>query len=716
MLVSWNWLNDYVALDMTPAELSHRLMMAGLNHESTTEVAGDFCIDLEITSNRPDCLGHIGIAREVAVLWKRGLCIPAAAPPSGAAAPSSGAATIDSLAAVTIESPTLCPRYIARVIRGCRIANSPEWLAKRLRTVGVAVINNVVDITNYVLLECGQPLHAFDLSRLRQRRIVVREARANEPFQAIDHKTYTLQAGMCVIADAERPVAVGGVMGGAESEVTPATTELLIEAADFLPRSIRATARALNLHSPSSYRFERGVDPEAIDWASRRCCELILELAGGELAAGAIDVGPAATSRAVAGGSPAAGSVGVPAAGVVGSSVGNAAGSSVGNAAGRAPVTLRWSQLSRILGIDIPAAEAARILTALGNREAARDDRGITVIPPSWRRDLTREIDLVEEVARIHGYEAIPEDVQVPMAPSQRTDDDRVLRRVRELLAAAGFDEAMTVSVVREELSSAFSPWTQAEPLVSGTPILRGADRLRRSLVPSLLEARRINESLANPIAELFETAAIYLPRSGALPEEKWALGLVSGRDFQAVKGVVEALLHALCPSATFTVAGTDQPLFHPDRACQLLLNGQSLGYLGELSPPGLRQFELRAATVAAEIDLRVVARAAELVRKFSPLSPFPAITRDLNLVVDETVRWNALSTAAQAAGGPWLEAIEYRETYRDPAKDGPRKKRLLLSLVLRSPDRTLTSEEADGVRNAVVTACHTQLGAVLLA
>lgn len=708
MLVSWNWLNDYVALDMTPAELSHRLMMAGLNHESTTAVAGDFCVDLEITSNRPDCLGHIGIAREVSVLWKRGLCIPAATP-AASAVPVAG------LAAVAIEAPTLCPRYIARVIRGCRIGASPEWLASRLRTVGVAVINNVVDITNYVLLECGQPLHAFDLARLRQRRIVVRETRANEPFLAIDHKTYVLPAGMCVIADAERPVAVGGVMGGADTEVTPSTTELLIEAADFLPRSIRATARALNLHSPSSYRFERGVDPEAIDWASRRCCELILELAGGELAAGSIDVGPAAPGQPTSGSA-----TGSATGGGTGSGTGTATGSGpstgMATAAGRAPVTLRWSQLARILGIEIPADEAARILTALGNRETARDAHCVTVIPPSWRRDLSREIDLVEEVARIHGYEAIPEDVQVPMAPSHRTDEDRVLRRVRELLAAAGFDEAMTVSVVREELSKAFSPWTLAEPLVSGTPILRGADRLRRSLVPSLLEARRINESLANPIAELFETAAIYLPREGVLPEEKWALGMVSGRDFPAVKGVIEALLHALCPTAAFTVAGTDQPLFHPDRACQLLLNGQTLGYLGELSAPGLRQFELRAATVAAELDLRVIARAAELVRKFTPLSPFPAITRDLNLVVDEAIRWNSLSTAVQAAGGAWLEAVEYRETYRDPAKDGPRKKRLLLSLVLRSPDRTLTSEEADAVRDAVVAACHSQLGATLLA
>lgn len=670
MLVSWNWLKDFVSLVMSADELSHRLMMAGLNHESTTTVADDVAIDLEITSNRPDCLGHLGIAREISVLWNTPLTLPRAAPVATGG-------SVEDQTSITVECPELCPRYVARVIRGCRIGPSPTWLANRLQTVGVAVINNVVDITNYVLLECGQPLHAFDLARLRGRRIIVRQPRGDEPFEAIDHKTYTLRPGMCVIADAERPVAIGGVMGGADTEVSAATTELLIEAADFAPRSIRATARALNLHSPSSYRFERGVDPEGIEWASRRCCELILELAGGELSSGVIDVGT--------------------------------------RPAARLPVTLRWSQLKRILGIEIPAETAARILVALGNREAAQDAQSITVTPPSWRRDLTREIDLVEEVARIHGYEAIPEDVQVPMVPSHRTDDDRVLRRVREVLTAAGFDEAMTVSVVREELSRAFSPWTDAEPLIAAIPILRGADRLRRSLIPSLLEARRVNESLANPTAELFETAAAYLPRPQQLPDEKWLLGLVSGRGFAAVKGTLESLVESMCSGSKLTVAPLQQPLLHPDRSCQLLLDGKPLGFLGELTPAGLKQFELRAGTVAAEIDLRPLANSTHFVRKFSPLSPFPAMTRDLNLVVAEAVRWHDLAATVRRSGGEWVEAVEYRETYRDPQKDGADKKRLFFSLTLRSPERTLTSEEADSVRTQVVAACHSEWGAILL-
>jgi phenylalanyl-tRNA synthetase beta chain len=301
------------------------------------------------------------------------------------------------------------------------------------------------------------------------------------------------------------------------------------------------------------------------------------------------------------------------------------------------------------------------------------------------------------------------------MVPSHRTDDDRVLRRVREVLTAAGFDEAMTVSVVREELSRAFSPWTDAEPLIAAIPILRGADRLRRSLIPSLLEARRVNESLANPTAELFETAAAYLPRPQQLPDEKWLLGLVSGRGFAAVKGTLESLVESMCSGSKLTVAPLQQPLLHPDRSCQLLLDGKPLGFLGELTPAGLKQFELRAGTVAAEIDLRPLANSTHFVRKFSPLSPFPAMTRDLNLVVAEAVRWHDLAATVRRSGGEWVEAVEYRETYRDPQKDGADKKRLFFSLTLRSPERTLTSEEADSVRTQVVAACHSEWGAILL-
>ena len=270
MLVSWNWLNDYVKLDMELSELENRLSMSGLNHEESRPAEDDVTVDLEVTSNRADCLGHMGVAREIAVLWKKPLSVPDPQPPS------SGKSVRDEVK-VRIDCPELCPRYTARLVRGVKVGPSPDWLVNRLAAVNVAPVNNIVDITNYVLMECGQPLHAFDFAKLAGPQIIVREAAPGEKFEAIDHRTYELTGGMCVIADAERPVALAGVMGGADSEISASTTDVLIEAADFAQLSVRTTARHLSLHSPSSYRFERGVDPEGIDWASRRCCELILE-------------------------------------------------------------------------------------------------------------------------------------------------------------------------------------------------------------------------------------------------------------------------------------------------------------------------------------------------------------------------------------------------------------------------------------------------------
>ncbi len=356
MIVSWNWLKQYVPLDMPSAELERRLMMAGLNHEGTEDVGGDLAIDFEVTSNRPDCLSHIGIAREVAVIFGRKLKLPAANPGTGLppAIPS-----VDNLVKVRIDCPDLCPRYTARVVRGVKIGPSPAWMVRRLKTVGITSINNVVDISNYVMMECGQPLHTFDFGRLEGKRgtgpvcakhpegrsaangtcplfsgaeIIVRRPLPGETIEAIDHKTYVLGPDMCMICDARRPVAIGGVMGGAQTEISPATRDILVEAAEFDPVSIRNTARTLNLHSDSSYRFERRVDPEGLDWASLRCCELILELAGGQVAAGVVDVGQPPPRRE--------------------------------------PIVLRHSQLKRILGIDVPRGAGAGDFDCVGQRRS----------------------------------------------------------------------------------------------------------------------------------------------------------------------------------------------------------------------------------------------------------------------------------------------------------------------------------------------------------
>ena len=579
-----------------------------------------------------------------------------------------------------------------------KIGPSPAWLVKRLATINQPTINNVVDITNYVLMECGQPLHAYDLAKLRGRQIIVREARKGEKFPAINHKTYDLEPGMCVIADAEQPVGLGGVMGGLDSEVSPTTTDLLVEAADFDPLTIRTTARKLALRSDSSYRFERGVDPEGVDWASRRCCELILELCGGEMAAGVLDVGAKPQPRAL--------------------------------------IKLRLTQLKRIIGIDIPIDQVIRILSALCSRagDASRAEPGarsglfgtadgddkeptLKVMPPSWRRDLEREIDLIEEAARIYGYDKIPEDVSVPMAPSARSDEDRVLGKVRGVLTACGFDEALTISVVDEQLSNAFSPWSDAAPLATQMPILERADKLRRSLVPSLLKARRENEAVGNRTIELFETAKIYLPQAGALPQEDLMLGLTSGRDFFEVKGTLEAIVGALNPDAAIEVRAKPFELFAPGKGCEVLLNGEVIGVMGELSGPSRRKFDLRGPTVVAELKLAALVKAAVLVPRYVPLPAYPAIDRDLNLVVDEAVRWSDVAATVGGAGGELLSSFNLNgEPFRDEKKIGPGKKSFVVALMLQSRDRTLTGNEADDVCKSVLDACAKNHGATLRA
>ena len=452
------------------------------------------------------------------------------------------------------------------------------------------------------MLECGQPLHTFDFAKLAGQKVIVRQSKPGEKFEAINHQEYELQPGTCVIADAKRAIALGGVMGGADTEVGESTTDLLIEAADFAPLTVRNTARRLNLPSPSSYRFERGVDPEGIDWASRRCCQLILELAGGQLCEGVIDVGEPATAGE--------------------------------------PIKLRFTELPRILGIEIPPATVSKILTELGCEETHTCDHCVKMIPPTWRADLTREIDLIEEVARIHGYEQIPEDAGVKMVVSTRSREDRVLEQVRDVMVATGFYEAMTISAVDRSLVEKFQPWSSAKPLTVSTPVIRRADCLRQTLLPSLLASRRTNEKLSNAVIELFEIANVYLPRTGELPDQRRMLALTSGGSFADLKGVVELLVATIAPGQKMETSESDAPLFEPSRGGQLMLGDRLLGFLGEVSPWGREQFELRNSTSVAELDLGVLVEVAVPIRCVKKLSPYPPVGRDLNLVVDEKVAW----------------------------------------------------------------------------
>ena len=675
MLVSWNWLKDYVALDMTVEALTDRLMMSGLNLEEFGDhnETGDILIDLEVTSNRPDCLGQLGIARETAVLFQKELRIP----------PALVQEAVTKTAAVTsvaIECPDLCPRYTARVIRGVKIGPSPIWLVRRLQTIGVKSINNVVDITNYVMMECGQPLHAFDFDRLHGQQIVVRNVQPGEKLAAINHETYPLTPDMCVIADADHPVALAGVMGGLDTEISDATRNVLIEVAEFAPRSIRATARKLGLHSPSSYRFERGVNAYNLDWASRRCCELILSLAGGELLSGGVTAG-------------------------------------VGEPAPRAPITLRFAQIQRILGIEIPHDSVIRILRDLGlTPTGPQTSDSVSLVPPTWRRDLEREIDLIEEVARIYGYDKIPEDRPVPLTVSSATLQDRVREQAAGLLVGAGFFEAVTLSFVNAKNFQINRPWGDLPALSVEHSTRVEENLLRQSLVPSLLNSRRHNERHGNFDARLFELAKVFLHakpnRTDELAEPE-VLSFVTEQSYGEVKGLVEAIAAAVNPAAVVTVKPTALPCFESGRGAEVLLDGKPWGWLGEVAGSVREQLDLRDAVSAAELRMAPLIAVANLIPKYAEVPKFPVSERDLNFVLDEQVPWQELSEVAQSAAGPLLESLAFAGQYRGQ-QIPPNKKSYVVRLNYRSAERTLTNEEIEAAQQRVVQQCTTKLGAVL--
>lgn len=669
MLVSWNWLADYVRLPESVETATDQWTMSGLNLEgveSVTELSSDAdtVIDLEVTSNRPDCLGHIGVARETAVLngaGDAGVCRPT--PEYAEVEPN-----VRTVTSVDINCPDLCDQYVARVVRGVKIGPSPHWMQDRLKAVGIAPVNNVVDCTNYVLMECGQPLHAFDFQKLSGGRILVRQAEPGEKLEAIDHKTYELSPNDCVIADEKNPVAIAGVMGGASTEIGDATTEVLIEVANFDPLTVRNTARRLSLFSDSSYRFERGVDEQQLDWASRRCCQLIVETAGGEVLEGMVLAGR------LSGWEP-------------------------------APIAMRFAQISRILGVDITAKQCVQILTQLGCEPVSQDENSVAVRPPSWRRDLTREADLIEEVARIFGYDRIPTDAMIPVEIALPTTEERVLSTAADVLVGAGFCEAMTLTFATETVRNLFTPRQSPEVKVEHSS-RKQENILRPSVVPGLLVSRRENERRGQFDADLFEVARVFLASEA---DDKSAqpkvIAGVTGRSFAETRGVLDLIVRKVCRADLLGVQPSDVAQFAPGRGAELTLNGLPVGWLGELDQSVADTIDLQSKVTVFELSVDDLVACARLTPRVDEVPQFPAMTRDVNLVLDESVAWADLATLVSETAGPLLESLRFVEQYRGKGID-PGKKSYVFSIVYRAPNRTLESDEVDAAQAKVVAAC----------
>jgi len=645
----------------------------------------DHILEVAVTANRGDCLSHWGMAREVAALTGAALRLKAVRP-------REGTTSIQDLTAVTVKAADLCPRYAARVIQGVSIGSSPFWLRRRLVLSGLRPINNVVDATNYVLLEMGQPLHAFDHARLEGWRIVVRRAVKGERIVTLDGVERPLEPGMLVIADAVRPVAIAGVMGGLATEVTGTTKNLLLESALFQPVSIRRTAKALTLSSESSYRFERGVDPEGVDRALDRVAALIVGLAGGQVARGLIDI-QAARRR-------------------------------------RTSLRLRVERVRQVLGGAVALPEVGRVLRRIQCRVKPQGSKVLAVAPPSHRLDLTREIDLVEEVARLRGFDQIPTSRPASeVRPAGVSSFWGIERQMRRLLTARGFQETVNFSFTREELLDKLrlpADDPRRHLLRIRNP-LGGEAVLRSILLPSLLENLVLNESRGSRDAKLFEIARVFRPQPGAAaPVEVRTVAVVAAGDrlpawwgtkgervdFYDLKGVVETLDKIVGVSLALRAAA-DIPYLHPGQQAEVVLEGDAVGSIGALHPEVIRNFDLKTVAVAMEIDLDRLDRDRKPQARYSLLPRYPGVFRDMAVVVPERMRAAEVEGAIRRAGGALVEGVRPFDVYRgEPVPEG--KKSLAFSIQYRAADRTLTDEEVATIHRKILEAVERDLGGVL--
>lgn len=666
-MISLNWLTDYVDVSCSAKELAAALTRIGLGCEEIIETASDVVLDLEITSNRPDCLGHLGVAREVAAMT----AAPFRPPQIGKLKTSGKAAELTS---VQVLAPDLCPRYTARVIRGVKVGPSPKWMVQRLAAVGLRSINNVVDVTNYVLMEYSQPLHSFDLDKLAGRRIVVRRAAEGEQLVSIDGTRCQLDESMLVIADAKHPVAVAGIMGGADTEVSEGTVNVLIESAQFDPLAVRRASRKLALMSESNYRFERGVDPVAVDTASLRACQLILETAGGTLAEGVVDVWakPFVSPQ----------------------------------------VALRPSRCDALLGIHIAPERQMEILARLHLSPRMEGGRIVCTIP-SWRGDLTRDADLIEEVIRLEGYDKVPSREQVTHGVSVDTRADRLRRQAAAAVQAGGFDEALTITFIDTRESVLFC---DVPPVCADSLVRKTTNALRATLIPSLLAACKTNQDAGNAEVDLYEIAAVFPPsQGGTVTDEHQELGLVTTRDLSALRGALEAVVASLNPQGHLEVHPGASKGLDGSAAGRVLLDGQDIGVIGMVAAEVLDVYGLTQPVAAAAVRFDALLAAAAERRTYQPIPRFPPMRRDLSVVVDEDVTWQRLSDAIAAVPQPMRVAVDYVTTYRGkPIAAG--RKSVTVTLTYRAAEGTLRSEQVDQQVAEVVEALHRGLAAELRA
>jgi phenylalanyl-tRNA synthetase beta chain len=702
MKVVYNWLKDFVDVTAPPNELASRLALSGTNIGGIENGPHGAVIEAEVSSNRPDCLGHYGIAREVGAIYK--LPLKHVSPkPAESAAKSSDAVKVD------IQSPDLCGRFTARVIRGVKIQPSPKWLKDRLEASGVASISNVVDVSNYVMLELGHPLHTFDYDKVRDHKIVVRRAKPSEKIRTLDGVERQLDPNICMISDGDgsRAVGIGGIMGGAETEISFSTKNVLIECAWFEPVAVRRAARFLKLHTEASTRFGRGADPEMAELASRRAAELILQLAGGELLSGVVDVYPGK----------------------------------------RAPKKIRVTraEILRVMGADVPDKEVEASLGALGFAPVRIDqNRGAEgsllaaweCTQPSWRAEVEREIDLIEEIARIYGLDKFPPRLPAARQGAARLPHYEAETRLRERLIGLGYREILTIPHVAEERDALFRP-EGVTPARLSNPLSEEANVLRSTGLVTMAAALEWNLNHGQRNARLFEIGRHYRLNGtqsletrvltiGATGEarEKGLYDAAREFSFADLKGDLDAI-GALAGAFEWHDGGPDwlhaarRGTFHLNSAIlSEAKNLSSIGAAGQLARRVTDKFKFRQDVFLAELALDPLCsaiRAAKDARRYEPLPRFPAVERDFSLLLADGTHFSGVMKAIRALGIAEIASIEATDLFR--GKNVPAGKySLLVRITFQSREATLTDAQISDYSGKIIAALEKNLGAQLRA
>src|SRR5713101_3880274 len=693
MKVVYNWLKDFVDVTSTPQELASRLALSGTNIAGVENGAHGAVIDAEVSSNRPDCLGHYGIDREVAAIYK--LPLKHVSPK-----PKENEAKASDAGKVEIQSPELCGRFTARVIRNVKVQPSPKWLKDRLEASGVASISNVVDISNYVMLELGHALHKFDYDKVRDHRIVVRRAKPAEKMRTLDGVERQLDSNICMISDGDgsRAVGIGGIMGGAETEISFSTKTVLIECAWFEPVAIRRAARFLKLHTEASTRFGRGADPEMAELASRRAAELILQLAGGELLAGVVDIYPGK----------------------------------------RAPKKIRVTraEILRVMGADVPDKQVEACLSALGFAPVRSDqNRGAEgsllaaweCMQPSWRAEVEREIDLIEEIARIYGLDKFPPRLPAARQGAARLPHYEAETRLRERLIGLGYRETLTIPHVAEERDALFRP-SDVSPARLSNPLSEEANVLRSTGIVTIAGAIEWNLNHGQRNFRLFEISSHYR-LNGARPIETRVLTIgatgeareknlcESTREFSFadLKGDLDSI-GELAGGFTWRDGGPEW--LHGARRGSVALSKNELGAAGQLARRVAEKFKFRQDVFLAELELDPLCaayRAVKESRRYEPLPRFPAVERDFSLLLPDGTHFSDVVKAIRSLNISEISNIEAADLFR--GKNVPAGKySLLVRVTFQSREATLTDRQISDASAKIISALEKNLGAQLRA